>query len=197
MEIEGYDLCACCAPHVKRTGEIGIIKILDYFRNKGGVRIFIKCGSDALADYGVKYDNVLKISNLLSVKQQDTAAAADRLSDENRMLKQELSGLKKRLIAAKSDSFSPDGEITCIFEDGLDIKELQLFADALYKKCGGIRGVFSGCENGYSFAICGGEPLDAFFAGFKEKFGVKGGGRNGMVQGTVAASESEIENYFK
>ena len=197
VEIEGYDLCACCAPHVKRTGEIGIIKILDYFRNKGGVRIFIKCGSDALADYGVKYDNVLKISNLLSVKQQDTAAAADRLSDENRMLKQELSGLKKRLIAAKSDSFSPDGEITCIFEDGLDIKELQLFADALHKKCGGIRGVFSGCGNGYSFAICGGEPLDGFFAGFKQKFSVKGGGRNGMVQGTVFASRPEIENYFK
>ena len=187
VEIEGYDLCACCAPHVKRTGEIGTIKILDYFRNKGGVRVFIKCGSDALADYGVKYDNVLKISNLLSVKQQDTAAAADRLADENRFLKQELSALKKRLIAAKSDSFSPDGEITCIFEDGLDIKELQLFADALHKKCGGIRGVFSDCGNGYSFAICGGELLDAFFAGFKEKFGVKGGGRNGMVQGTVFA----------
>lgn len=197
VEIEGYDLCACCAPHVKRTGEIGIIKILDFFRNKGGVRVFIKCGSDALADYGVKYDNVLKISNLLSVKQQDTAAAADRLADENRFLKQELSALKKRLIAAKSDSFSPDGEITCIFEDGLDIKELQLFADALYKKCGGIRGVFSGCGNGYSFAICGGELLDVFFAGFKGKFSVKGGGRNGMVQGTVSASRQEIENYFK
>ena len=66
-----------------------------------------------------------------------------------------------------------------------------------HKKCGGIRGVFSDCGNGYSFAICGGELLDAFFAGFKQKFSVKGGGRNGMVQGTVFASRPEIENYFK
>ena len=25
--IPGYDVCACCAPHVKRTGEIGLIKL--------------------------------------------------------------------------------------------------------------------------------------------------------------------------
>ena len=27
VQIPGYDMCACCAPHVKRTGEIGLIKI--------------------------------------------------------------------------------------------------------------------------------------------------------------------------
>ena len=26
VKIKGYDTCACCAPHVLRTGEIGIIK---------------------------------------------------------------------------------------------------------------------------------------------------------------------------
>ena len=28
VEIPGYDLCACCAPHVKRTGEIGLLKVM-------------------------------------------------------------------------------------------------------------------------------------------------------------------------
>ena len=28
MEVSGIDLCACCAPHVRSTGEIGCIKIL-------------------------------------------------------------------------------------------------------------------------------------------------------------------------
>ena len=87
VDIKGYDLCACCAPHVKKTGEIGLIKILDSFKNKGGVRIFIKCGIDALDDYNDKYLNVQKISNLLSVKQYEAALAVDRLSDENRELK--------------------------------------------------------------------------------------------------------------
>ena len=198
VDIKGYDLCACCAPHVKKTGEIGLIKILDSFKNKGGVRIFIKCGIDALDDYNDKYLNVQKISNLLSVKQYEAALAVDRLSDENRELKFEIASLKKRLIAEKTKSFVPESDKTAVFEEGLDIKELQLFADSLYKKSGGIRGVFSGEECNYSFAICGEETaLDLFFKEFKENLNAKGGGRNGMVQGTVAAAKNEIEGFFR
>ncbi len=198
VDIEGYDLCTCCAPHVKRTGEIGIIKILDSFKNKGGVRIFIKCGRDALQDYNDKYFNVRKISNLLSVKQNEAAAAVVRLNDENRELKFQISNLKKRLIAEKAKSFVPETEKTALFEESLDIKELQLFADTLYKKSGGIRGVFSGKDGNLSFAICGEETaLDLFFKCFKERFSVRGGGRNGMVQGTVFAEKNEIEELFR
>lgn len=198
VDIEGYDLCACCAPHVKRTGEIGIIKILDSFKNKGGVRIFIKCGRDALQDYNDKYFNVRKISNLLSVKQNEAAAAVDRLNDENRELKFEISNLKKRLIAEKAKNFAPESDKTAVFEENLDIKELQLFADALYKKSKGIRGVFSGKDGNFAFAICGEETaLDLFFKCFKERFSVRGGGRNGMVQGTVAGVKNEIEELFR
>ena len=50
VEIPGYDLCACCAPHVARTGEIGIIKLLDSIHYKGGVRIRMLCGLRALRD---------------------------------------------------------------------------------------------------------------------------------------------------
>ena len=198
VEIEGYDLCACCAPHVNRTGEIGLIKILDSFKNKGGVRIFIKCGTDALQDYNDKYSNVQKISNLLSVKQNEAAAAVDRLSDENRELKFDISSLKKRLIAEKAKNFAPDRAKTAVFEESLDIKELQLFADALYKKSGGIRGVFSGEDGNFSFAICGDETaLDLFFKSFKDRFSVRGGGRNGMVQGTVIGEKAEIKGFFQ
>lgn len=197
VDIEGYDLCACCAPHVKKTGEIGLIKILDSFKNKGGVRIFLKCGTDALQDYNDKYSNVQRISNLLSVKQNEAAAAVDRLSDENRELKFEASSLKKRLIAEKAKNFVPERDKTAVFEEGLDIKELQLFADALYKKSGGIRGVFSGENGNFSFAICGDETaLDSFFKSFKDRFSVRGGGRNGMVQGTVIGEKAEIEEFF-
>ena len=29
VTIPGFDVCACCAPHVRRTGEIGILKVLN------------------------------------------------------------------------------------------------------------------------------------------------------------------------
>ena len=31
---DDIDCCACCAPHVKKTGEVGIIKILDFYSYK-------------------------------------------------------------------------------------------------------------------------------------------------------------------
>ena len=33
--VPGYDVCACCAPHVKKTGEIGMIKLVNMMNYKG------------------------------------------------------------------------------------------------------------------------------------------------------------------
>ena len=30
--IDGYDSCACCAPHVPETGNIGCFKIVDFYK---------------------------------------------------------------------------------------------------------------------------------------------------------------------
>ena len=51
VEIPGVDMCACCAPHVERTGEIGAIKVLDFMRHRGGTRLTLVCGEAAYGDY--------------------------------------------------------------------------------------------------------------------------------------------------
>lgn len=197
VEIEGVDVCACCAPHVRLTGEIGVIKILDFFKNKGGVRLFVKCGRDALADYREKYRNILEISNLLSAKQPDASAAVVKLNNQLSAEKEETVALKKRLIAEMAAGFAPKTDKTAVFEDGLDIKELQLLADALCSNAGGIRGAFSGKDGAFSFAICGEETaLNTFFIEFKAALTVRGGGRNGIRQGTVSDTHGKIESFF-
>ncbi len=45
IEIPGYDCCACCAPHVTYTGEIGLIKLVQAQRYKERVRITMLCRS--------------------------------------------------------------------------------------------------------------------------------------------------------
>lgn len=197
VEIKGVDVCACCAPHVKSTGEIGIIKILDFEKYKGGVRLIVKCGADALRDYREKYKSVLEISNLLSAKQPEVSLSVVKLNEQLSAEKAAAAALKKRLIAEKAAGFAPDTDKTAVFENGLDIKELQLLADALCKKAGGIRGAFSGADGAFSFAICGEETaLGDFFAEFKAAFNTRGGGRNGIRQGTVCADRAEIERFF-
>ncbi len=195
VNIENTDICACCAPHVKNTGEIGIIKLLDTERMRGGIRIVLKCGAFALCDYRVKYENIAQISALLSAKQENTADAVAKLDDKCSLANQKINELKKR--AAQLTIATANEHTKCLFVDECDIKDLQLIADKLHKSFGGIRAVFSGSDPNYSFAICGTDAeLQDLFGEFKNQFTVRGGGRGGMVQGSVIATQEKIKLFF-
>lgn len=195
VDIDGIDICACCAPHVKRTGEIGIIKLLGFERMRSGVRVFIKCGEFALKDYRVKQDNITRISNMLSSKQEDSAAAVELMEEKLNQQKQELTNQKRRFADYVVSSCSKEDKY--LFLTDCDMKDLQLIADRIYKSFGGIRTVFSGNDGSYRFAMCGNEEeLEVFFKEFKQKSQVLGGGRNGMKQGTVCETAEKIKLCF-
>lgn len=195
VEIEGADVCACCAPHVKRTGEIGIIKLLDTERMRSGMRIILKCGVFALRDYRSKYLNVSEISCALSAGQDECAAAVGALAAKAEGIAARNCALKRRIAELMIKTCGR--ETACVFEDELDVKEMQLLCDGLHKTYGGVRAVFSAEDGGFKFAICA-DPavLQNFFAEFKNAFPTRGGGRGGMVQGTVKACRCDIEKFF-
>ncbi len=196
VQIGNTDVCACCAPHVRKTGEIGIIKLLDFERMRGGIRIIFKCGSFALLDYQNKYKNIAEISALLSAKQNETAEAVKQLDQKATKQNQEIQNLKKRMINIIVSSFSKDKNVG--FYEDFDVRELQLLADSLHKTYGGLKAVFSKTEQGFNFAICDeADALDEFFKSFKTSFNVRGGGRNGMVQGSVVAEMDELQSFFE
>ena len=189
-------MCACCAPHVKSAGEIGIIKLLDTERIRGGIRIYIKCGIRALADYGERYKNEYLIGDLMSVKQNEIVEGVTALYSKIAELKADNTDLKKRFAEVLINS--ADENQRAIFENGLDVRELQMLADGLHRRFGDIRAAFSEKESGvYSFAICGEEnSLNDFFADLRKEFNVRGGGRNGMVQGTIEGAGAQIKSFF-
>lgn len=196
VEIDKTDICACCAPHVKYSGQIGIIKFLASQKVRNGTRLEIVCGKRALFDYREKQENIHKISEKLCVKQNEVSIAVDRLTEEIKDLKFKLGGFRRGALIKKAQEFEGEQFCTAIFETELEIKDLQLYADLVYKKSGGIRGVFCENANGFNFAVCGDSRLEEFFKAFKERFPVRGGGRNGMVQGSLEASHNEIEEFF-
>ncbi len=192
--IDDIDICACCAPHVKSTGEIGIIKLLDTERMRGGIRIVLKCGNFALADYKNKYQNILRISAQLSAKQENTAEAVSVLEQKLAEEIGKTNSLKRKIAELIADT-TPAAQ-NCVFAEDCDTKDLQLIADRLHNTHGGIKGAFSGSDNCYSFAICGDDTLESFFKDFKSKLSVRGGGRDGMVQGSVLATKEQIKLFF-
>ena len=82
VEIENTDICACCAPHVNSTAEVGTVRILTAERRRrggDGVRITMLCGLDAFEHEVIIDANNAEVSTLLSAKRTETAAAVRRL----------------------------------------------------------------------------------------------------------------------
>ncbi len=197
VTIDGYDVCACCAPHVKNTGEIGIIKLLETEKHKNGVRITIKCGMRAVKDYQNKYSNIAEISALLKAPQSDTAIAVKALLGDNERLKFMITKFKRELMELKLAQISKtDGNLVVIEEDA-DIPTLRYLADKGAEKCN-IFVALGKNNGGYNFVCCSKRSdLKALLPEIKSKLGLVGGGSNSMLQGKITAETIDVNNFFK
>ena len=97
-EDETIDICACCAPHVKRTGAIGIIKIISFMKFKGGTQLSILCGRRALEYVTKNIDNLNKIAKGFSTHPDNTVALVSNLKEENMALNARVSELTESMI---------------------------------------------------------------------------------------------------
>ena len=76
VTIDGVDVCACCAPHVRRTGEIGLIRIIDVLHTKTNMRLTIVCGSRALEYTQHSFEQLRSISRLTNMPKERAADGA-------------------------------------------------------------------------------------------------------------------------
>ena len=197
VNIEGYDDCACCAPHLDVTGRIGIIKLLDHMRWRGGVRIRMLCGYDALSDYNVKYFNNRSVAEALKVKHHETAEAFERYVSDVADVKRELTETRKKLMALKAETVDPSDGNICLFEEGLSAEDMRNFCNMCVGKCGGIVGVFSKISDGWMYTVASDTiPLRSCSRTINDAINGKGGGSDAMITGRAFASEAEIKNFF-
>lgn len=199
VEIPGVDRCACCAPHVKRTGEIGLIKVLDWERHRGGLRLSLACGMLALRDYRVKQENISAISQALSSKRHETAAAVERLLQEQQKSKERIAALSLELARYMAeDREETEGNI-CVFDSVLDEVALRELVNLLMEKCRGIAAAFSGDDRrGYRY-IMGSRELDmrSLAKELNSLIEGRGGGKARMIQGSASASAAAIAAVFE
>ena len=205
VEIEGIDLCACCAPHVRRTGEIGICKVVNYINYKGGVRISILCGSRAL-DYFCEIDNTTKeISKLLSAKRENLAKEVNRINDSLHDVEYKLVETEKRnldLILSQITDAGNHGimdnniindKAVVLKLDGYSNNSLRDAVNKLKERYPNrLIGIISKTQKGYFF-IFGSNSIDCNLVAksLRERFGAKGGGSSDMIQGNLSSDLSE------
>ena len=90
VTIEGSDACTCCAPHVRRTGEIGQLKIVEAIPYKGGTRCTFLCGMRALKHAQTMQDTVTSIALRFSTARDQADAAVQKQGEDLSNAKKEL-----------------------------------------------------------------------------------------------------------
>ena len=194
----GADCCACCGTHVRRAGEVGIIKVLSCQKFREGVRLEILCGSRAYRYLSQVYDQDRAVAQLLSVKPQDTLAAAERQAEELAAAKQRMTELEDQLFSLRAQALTDRGDLL-LLEPPTRPDGARKLADAAAKASGGLAAVFAGAESSYVYALVQADRADIspLVKRLNAALSGRGGGRNGFAQGSVQADRTAIYDFFR
>ena len=197
VSFPGADCCACCGTHVRRAGEVGLIKVLSCQKFREGVRLEILCGQRAYRYLSRIYEQDHAVARLLSVKPQDAFAAVERQNAELTAAKLRMTELEDRLFALRAQSLAGCGDVL-LLEPPMRPDGARKLADTAARAAGGLAAVFAGERDSYVYALvhAGGADISPLVKRLNSALSGRGGGRNGFAQGSVQADPSAILDFF-
>lgn len=201
VEIPGIDVCACCAPHVLRTGEIGLIKLLSCQKYKGGVRVSMLAGERAFRELSHRFSQVKTLSAALSAKPDTLEEAVGRLQKESDSRKAEAAAARGKYYALRASHCGAEDSVLLREEEGT-FDELRAFVNLLTAQKSGICGVCvpaPGKQNdACQFVMgCKNRDMRQIAALLKESTGAKCGGSPEMIQGSAPVSADRLRELFR
>ncbi len=99
VAIEGVDAVPCCGTHLKRTGEIGLIKIIKTEKQKKLTRIYYRCGQAALKDYQLKHNTITKLAQLFSSADHHVFERVTAELDHKKQLENQIYKVQQQLFS--------------------------------------------------------------------------------------------------
>ena len=200
VTVPGYDVCTCCAPHVRRTGEIGLLKVVSSQKYKGGVRISILCGCRALALFTEEHAMLTKLAASLSTAADQIPEIIRKQQKDNAELAGKLQQAGAELMRYRLRDIPQNQENVILFTEETDGRILRESVNLLTAEHSGWCAVFAGTDaDGYRYII-GSAQKDARMAGqlLQEELGAKGGGSERMIQGQLqGVSAQKIQACLK
>ncbi|MBC6904734.1 alanine--tRNA ligase [Saccharophagus sp. K07] len=194
---EGFSIELCGGTHAKRTGDIGLFRIVSESGIAAGVRrIEAVTGAGAFEYMAQAQKKLLAASQMLKTAPDALLEKLDALLNQNRQLEKELTQIKGKLAAASIDEWIAEAEdfkgIRLLVKQvpGNDAKLLRDLVDKLRNKLGNSAVLLAGTDGERVNLVAGvsKEATALVKAGdmvrvVAEKIGAKGGGRPDMAQG--------------
>ena len=188
------DVCACCAPHVKTTGEIGIIKVISMVNWKGGVRISMLAGRRALRYINDRFDIIRSVTERLTTSFDNVPDIIDGYKKE---IGESKALINKTYVSLAEKICSASGSPFVFFDSDCPMSAMKNILSTLINITDGYAGVFVGEDGSYRYMI-GSKDKDSRIVAslLKEKLDARGGGKSDSVQGQVASCKEDIEKVL-
>ena len=221
VSIPGVDSCACCGTHVKRTGEIGLFKLLSFERHRGGTRVFLLSGELAFLDTQKKEKLLFKVSRKLSTDYQSISERVDKQKEQTEEERGRRIALSLQAVELLGNRYKKEQFIQKradftgkpFLGEGLEYygnKNLAVFhfpdfeMILLNKACESLKSYVDTdffCfsrrgEQEWQFAGAGQAGFLERFKKWKEEGQFSGGGKEEMLQGRFRGSREELKEWI-
>lgn len=202
VTIPGVDICACCAPHVRNTSEVGILKVESLQNYKGGVRLSISCGLRARALFRLEHELMTKMAGWYSTGVLRVPEMVEKTREEAREWKQRYLDTRALLLEKELAELPADEHVQLFLEEGADQKLMQKALNILKEQHSGLCFVLTATgDGGFRYLLGGGaslpdvRPMQKYL---NENLGARGGGKPEMVQGSIAnTTRGDLEKCFE
>lgn len=196
IDIDGIDKCACCAPHVNKTGEVGVIKIISFMPYKKGTRIEMVAGKKAFLDYAFLNDTNKELMKILSAPRADVVNAVNNLFEQLNALRQEKAELSKRLAVYEINEAKVEvGNSVYAITEGLSFDDLRASSNILTNEYD-ICLLLSKNGNDYNYVLSSKNDVKELCQKLNSAFSGKGGGKGGYAQGKITPDSRECIKTF-
>lgn len=198
VDIGDVDSCACCAPHVAYTGEVGFIKLVDAVKRKEGSRIRMLAGKRA-------YDYIAKIaleasavSVMLSAPVTEISGEVEKLLSAKCELDSKISAMGREMAEAFAASFAGTDKNAVFCYPTFDTEAMRVFVNKCSEKVGGALVCLSGEEGDYKYILYTDSPdFQNIVKNANAALSGRGGGKAPMASGSFKATLLEIKKYFE
>ena len=200
VEIKDVDRIACGGIHVARTGEIGVISGLGHEQIRGHVRLYFRCGLQALEGLLSADRTIQDLCRILSCRPDEVEL---KVSDTIRSLGEAKAAasasMRKIALSEVRGSIGPDG--LCMLECSAEA-DLQDYAQAVpeFQDLALLATSTSDGRTRWLIALKGRfESIDfnVKIRPILSRIDAKGGGRTPVFQGVAACADAEKLNSFR
>ncbi len=187
----------CGGTHAKRTGDIGLFKIVSESAVSSGIRrVEALTGANALRYLEEQENRLQQTADILKSSPADVVERVKALADEKKKLEQEVSNLRRQMATGGSSSAGPEVKdiagmkFTGRVLAGFPAKDLKPMVDDLKKKLGSGVIVLIATDEGKASIVVGVtddltkrvSAVDLVKIGAEALGGKGGGGRPDMAQ---------------